>query len=185
MPTTPPTPVLRRLIAQVQARDVDAFDRLVVLTGDFVRTQCSVILRNHSFVDDAVQSTYFKVWNDAIRFDPQRGAPIAWLATLARNASVDVIRAEERAGERQRRVELMTPAVSMADPSTAVIQQHQVTRALDKLPPEERTAIHYAYFHDLTYRQVAERLSLPEGTVMGRIRRGLRRLSELLDEPAP
>ena len=52
----------------------------------------------------------------------------------------------------------------------------KVRSALEQLPEAERAAIEVAYFEGYTYREVAARLDVPEGTVKSRIRSGLRRL---------
>ena len=56
----------------------------------------------------------------------------------------------------------------------------QVNEALSELPKEERAAIRLAYFGGHTYREVAELLSQPEGTVKSRIRNGLRRMKRTM-----
>jgi RNA polymerase sigma-70 factor (ECF subfamily) len=53
------------------------------------------------------------------------------------------------------------------------------------LPGEQRRAIEMAYFDGLTHREIAERDGLPLGTVKGRLRLGLQKLSGILAEPAP
>ena len=58
----------------------------------------------------------------------------------------------------------------------------QVTRAMGKLPEEERRAIELAYFDGHTYREVAQLLDQPEGTVKSRIRNGMRRMRAVLTD---
>ena len=57
--------------------------------------------------------------------------------------------------------------------------------AVETLPEEQRRAIGMAFFDGLTHREIAERDGLPLGTVKGRLRLGLKRLSGLLAEPVP
>ena len=61
----------------------------------------------------------------------------------------------------------------------------RVRTAVETLPGEQRRAIEMAFFDGLTHREIAERDGLPLGTVKGRLRLGLKRLSGILAEPAP
>ena len=56
----------------------------------------------------------------------------------------------------------------------------QVSQAMGELPDEERRAIELAYFDGRTYREVAQLLDQPEGTVKSRIRNGMRRMRAVL-----
>jgi RNA polymerase sigma-70 factor (ECF subfamily) len=58
----------------------------------------------------------------------------------------------------------------------------QVATAMGALPDEERRAIELAYFDGRTYREVAQLLGQPEGTVKSRIRNGMRRMRAVLSE---
>ena len=62
----------------------------------------------------------------------------------------------------------------------AAITADRVRTALDRLPDAERTPIRLAYFGGRSYREVAEYLNIPVGTIKSRIRAGLRRLSQIL-----
>ena len=175
---------LRLLVTRIAEQDQAAFDELVRRTAGFVRSRCVVVVRNPSLTDDAVQRVYVKVWQQADRFDTERGSVIAWLAVIARNTSVDLVRAEERAGRRMQRATLtMTPTSHILDDhGESTANQSAVAAALAQLPDEQRRPIELAFYKDLSYTQVAEELGQPEGTVKSRIRRGMQRLAELLEE---
>ncbi|CAB4615039.1 unannotated protein [freshwater metagenome] len=66
----------------------------------------------------------------------------------------------------------------------AGIESDRVRRALDLLDQKERRVIVLAYYGGHSYREVATRLGLPEGTVKSQMRAGLRHLSVLLDDGA-
>jgi RNA polymerase sigma-70 factor (ECF subfamily) len=67
----------------------------------------------------------------------------------------------------------------------AMIASEKVRAALDTLPPEQRRAIDLAYMEGLTFRQVAVRTNVPEGTAKSRLRLGLGRLGEALRDERP
>ncbi|MEV7005907.1 sigma-70 family RNA polymerase sigma factor [Streptosporangium sp. NPDC051022] len=129
-------------------------------------------------VEDLQQIVFAEVWRSRHRFDPARSLP-AWLLGIAHNRAVDHLRA---------RAPRTVPLDVVADPAgqdgrthgDGVAERDQVQRALAELPAPQRQAIELAYYGDLTQREIAERLSVPLGTVKARTARGLRRLSDLL-----
>ncbi|MGD9704022.1 MAG: sigma-70 family RNA polymerase sigma factor [Acidimicrobiia bacterium] len=135
------------------------------------------------FVDDraqaeeVVQEVFLRLWNDAGRYDPARGALRSFLLAHAHGRSVDLMRSE---GARRRREERdARSSTNIDDLDLAVLDlamAGHVRAALQRLPEGERAAIELAYFAGHTYRDVALRLGEPEGTVKSRIRSGLRRL---------
>jgi RNA polymerase sigma-70 factor (ECF subfamily) len=104
------------------------------------------------------------------------------LLTQAHGLSVDVIRSEtaRRRREEKAGLEPAAPLPAVDTELMAVTAADQVRTALASLPPDERVAIELAYFGANTYRQVAELLGAPEGTIKARIRTGLRRLHTVL-----
>lgn len=181
---TPDADELRRLVARIATQDQNAFDELVRRTAGFVTARCTAVIRNRNLTDDAVQRVFVKVWQQAERFDAERGSVIAWLSVISRNTSVDLVRAEERAGQRIQRATLQMTSTShlLDDHGDALADRSAVAAALAELPEDQRRPIELAFFGDLSYTQVAEQLGQPEGTVKSRIRRGMARLAELLEE---
>ncbi|MEV4093389.1 RNA polymerase sigma factor [Streptosporangium saharense] len=129
-------------------------------------------------VEDLQQVVFTEVWRSRHRFDPARSLP-AWLLGIAHNRAVDHLRV---------RTLRTVPLDAVADPpgqdgraqGAGLAERDQVMRALAELPAPQRQAIELAYYGELTQREIAERLSVPLGTVKARTARGLRRLSALL-----
>ncbi|MFF5211275.1 RNA polymerase sigma factor [Streptosporangium sp. NPDC000396] len=129
-------------------------------------------------VEDLQQIVFAEVWRSRHRFDPARSLP-AWLLGIARNRAVDHLRT---------RAPQTVSLDLVADPAgtdgrahgDGMAERDQVMRALAELPAPQRQAIELAYYGELTQREIAERLSVPLGTVKARTARGLRRLSNIL-----
>lgn len=82
------------------------------------------------------------------------GPPAAWLVRIARNRAIDRLRANAARGrlaDASQDVVPAPPAVSTPE------QQHDVARALDVLPPEQRELVEHAYFMGLTHTELAAR----------------------------
>jgi RNA polymerase sigma-70 factor (ECF subfamily) len=144
---------------------------------------CLRILKDRQEAEDVLQLVYLSVWQRAGSFDPARASPITWLATLARNRAIDRLRAIRRtAGAAP-----VDAALDIADPSPGALAAMESREDAERLAGclgelEERTAevIRAAFFGGLTYSELAERSTVPLGTMKSWIRRGLMKLKECL-----
>jgi RNA polymerase sigma-70 factor (ECF subfamily) len=163
--------------------------------------------RDRGLAADVVQETFLTLWNRAESFDPSRGSLIAWLSTIARNRTVDHLRA---AGRRPAPApfsafkwadgsdgsatdwlevagEFVGAATAEPEPEAAVVSsetREAIAVALATLGPLERQVILLAYQEGLTQSEIAARLGWPIGTVKTRTRRAQRQLRDALDRPA-
>jgi RNA polymerase sigma-70 factor (ECF subfamily) len=150
----------------------------------------SRILRTSEAAEDVVQDLFVRLWDHPDLFDPERGSLRSFLLLQARTRSLDQLRAEgaRRRREHSDRAGDVGAARSGTDPEVetlfgAVIGE--VRAAISVLTPPERQAIELAFFGGLTYREVAEVLGAPEGTVKSRIRLGLQRMRRALATVGP
>ncbi|GIU90912.1 MAG: hypothetical protein KatS3mg010_2011 [Acidimicrobiia bacterium] len=133
-----------------------------------------------------MQDVFTRFWNDPERFDPDLGTLRAFLVTKAHARAVEIVRSEEARRARQEHAAVGHDAAGVTyDLEREVWQDFvraEVRDALRALDADRRRAIELAYYEGLTYRDVAQRLELPEGTVKSRIRLGLRDLRRRLEE---
>ena len=106
-----------------------------------------------------------RVWRNAHRFDPTRGAATAWLRTIARRAVIDLVRAEQRSVPTTG-LDAGTHAVGSGGVPTE--DRWVLDDALAQLSAEHRQVLTLAYSADLSQRQIASHLQLPLGTVKTR-----------------
>ncbi|MEU8247783.1 sigma-70 family RNA polymerase sigma factor [Nonomuraea sp. NPDC048916] len=128
-------------------------------------------------VDDMLQVVFAEAWRSRDRYDPGR-SPRAWLLGIAHKRAVDHLR------RRRPHTVPLDDADAAGDDgragATALAERDRLHRALAELPTAQREAIVLAYYAGLSQREIAERLSLPLGTVKARTSRGLHRLATLL-----
>ena len=132
--------------------------------------------------EDVAQEVFVRLWDRPDRFDPSRGTLRTFLLTQAHSRAVDVLRSRSARVRREERTARMT-ATAGYDVDREIWDlalADQVERAMEALPEEERAAIEMAYFQGHTYREVANLLAEPEGTVKSRIRKGLHRMRQSL-----
>ena len=145
------------------------------------------ILGDAGAAEEAVQDAYLRVWRRASTFDASRGGVRPWLLTIAHHCAIDLLRRRAGAPPVVAGLDEIAERRSVPDAWSEVsgrIESERVRTAAGTLPGEQRRAIELAFFEGLTHREIAERDGLPLGTVKGRMRLGLKRLSSLLAEPA-
>jgi RNA polymerase sigma-70 factor (ECF subfamily) len=197
------------LVREVAAGSQDALAALYDRYVDAVFAAAIRLTSDRQVAEEVVQETFLALWNRAELFDPGTGSLAAWLHTIARNRTVDRLRA---AGRRPSLVPL-SAAAGNDEHDTAALERiaasgtvlggadlgpgpegelaaaelrDVIRAALAELPEHERTALVLAYSSELTQSEIAERLGWPLGTVKTRTRRALMRLREVLsDELGP
>ena len=136
------------------------------------------LLVDAALSEEVVQEVFLRLWNTPERFDPERGSLRSYLLAQCHGRSVDLLRSETSRRRREER-DVRRTAESGYDLEHEVLDLsvgERVKEALTTLPDGERAAITLAYFGGHTYREVAEMLDEPEGTVKSRIRAGLKRM---------
>jgi RNA polymerase sigma-70 factor (ECF subfamily) len=128
---------------------------------------------------DVTQEVFLAAWRARERFDPSRGTLAGWLIGIAKNKVLDSLRRRQLHLIDDADQPLPTPVGPDHVETTA--NRMLLAAALAELPDRARKVVELAYLHDLTHDQIAQRTSLPLGTVKSDIRRGLDRLRRHLD----
>lgn len=136
------------------------------------------LLSDHSRAEEIVQEVFVRLWNEPRRYDPERGSLRSFLLAHTHGRSVDLIRSDAaRRGREERDAHLQASGgYDVAHEVWDIALAGHVRDAMATLHQGEREAIELAYFGGLTYKEAADRLGEPEGTVKSRIRSGLKRL---------
>ena len=140
------------------------------------------VLHNATEAEDVTQEVFLRLWNEPDRFDPARGSLRSFLLAQAHGRAVDAVRSSSSRRARETRDALRTAEApyDMQREVWDLAVADQVSQAMGELPEEERRAIELAYFDGCTYREVAQLLDQPEGTIKSRIRNGMRRMRAVL-----
>jgi RNA polymerase sigma-70 factor (ECF subfamily) len=198
------------LVRAVAAGSHDALAALYDRHADAVFASASRLTSDRGMAEEVVQETFLALWDRAEMFDPTLGSLPAWLHTIARNRTVDRLRAagrrpnlvplssaaaggssyggnDEADADTLERVlaggQLVAGAVPPPSPERELALRelrHALQAALAGMPEPERIVIVMAYAEELSQSEIAARLGWPLGTVKTRTRRALRHLREVL-----
>ncbi len=139
--------------------------------------------------DDIAAETFLAAFRKREKFDPARGSVRPWLYGMATN----LVGSHRRAQLRYFAALARTPAIGavedhgelVADQLTASSQRAALAVALAELQATDRDVLLLIALADFSYRDVAEALSIPEGTVASRLNRARTKLREALGGADP
>ena len=177
------------LLARVVKGDQQAFSQLYDHSSTLLFTLAVRILGNHEEASDLLQDVYLEVWRKVSRYDVGRGTPIAWLITLTKSRAIDRLRARAARGYRATNSLEAGIASQLADPGPNSLETQAdqelrlvVGAAMVGLPQAQQQAIELAYYEGLSHAEIAERLNQPLGTVKTRIKLGMSKLRDGLQQ---
>jgi RNA polymerase sigma-70 factor, ECF subfamily len=203
------------LVRAVASGSEDALVQLYDRYAGAVYATARRLTTDRGLAEDVVQETFLALWNRAEQYNPEMGSLPAWLLTIARNRTIDRLRAlgrrpptvpvsdvalpdEGDTATLERLIAggsvvgagqpVMGPAALLAETELRT----SLAEALAELPDVERAVLVLAYRDELSQSEIAERLGWPIGTVKTRTRRALLRMRNALgpgfmpvDGPAP
>jgi RNA polymerase sigma-70 factor (ECF subfamily) len=185
---------LARLVRQCMAGDQQAWQHLVVSQHRRIYAICYRFTGSASDAEDLTQELFLKLYRNLGSFDSHKGSFHTWIATLARNLLVDHFRRtrQDRAtdsldaslsiGEDAPSLadRLADPRPSQESHAAGLELKAAIQQALAQLSPELREAVILRDLEDMDYKEIAQVLRIPEGTVKSRISRGRGELARLL-----
>lgn len=173
------------LVARMAGGDESALSAFYDRWSPPVHALAMRIVRDETEAEEVVEAVFWQAWQLAARYSPERGAPGAWLLSMARSRSLDRLRTLRRRRDDAHVDDaifetLPAPGDPLSDLSSSERAQ-RVTKTLTQLPTEQREVLELAYFEGLSQTEIAERLSVPLGTVKTRARLALRKMRDRLD----
>ena len=170
------------LLRRVAARDEAAFTALYKRTNAKLYGIVARILTRGDAGAEALQEAYVRIWEKAGDFDPSKGSPLAWMATIARNRAIDEVR-RVRPTSLEDMPEGFEPAADTVDPMAARERSESLAALLDclgKLEEEKRSVVLHAYYHGASREALAKRYGRPVPTIKTWLHRSLAQLRDCL-----
>jgi RNA polymerase sigma-70 factor, ECF subfamily len=175
------------LMVLVERKDPVAFEILYDRHGGAAYSLAHRIVGSPEAAEDVVQESFLSIWRSGAHFDAARGSVRSWTLGVVRNRSIDSLR---RQSGKAPKLDFDDDATLEAQDSGELTDSEAIRRdtanrvrgALKELPDEQSEVIGLAYFGGFTHSEIAEMLSMPLGTVKGRMRLGLEKVRLLLAE---
>jgi RNA polymerase sigma-70 factor (ECF subfamily) len=162
----------------------EEFDRAALVHVPELLRVATRLCGNAATGEDLVQETYLQAWRSFHRFEAGTNCR-AWLYKIL----LFTFSAQQRKRARQPflvDIDTATDAALLVEPPTPdMLTAEAVRTAFDRLPDPFRTLIVLVDVEGLTYREAADALNVPMGTVMSRLSRGRRMLRLELTQHAP
>lgn len=163
------------LLAAVAKSDEVAFERLYVATRAKLFGVVLRILRRQDLAEEVIQEVYIKIWNNAGQFNPGVASPITWMASIARNRAIDVVRKKGEASIEEEPA-AMDVAADTPDPLARREMTEELRRLLEcvgQLEPERQKLVLLAYYNGWSREQLATKFEKPVNTVKTWLRRSM------------
>jgi RNA polymerase sigma-70 factor (ECF subfamily) len=176
------------LMKAITVGQVWAMEALYLRYNSMLYSLAYRMVADQPVAEDVLQESFLAVWRRADTYSPKLGAVRSWLVSIVHHRAIDHLRrVRRRAAFKGSTLDEVDRNGNMASPDVwevvwRSVQDAQVREAVKKLPPRQRVVIELAYFHGLTYAEIARTCQLPLGTVKARMRFGLMRLRLLLDQ---
>jgi RNA polymerase sigma-70 factor (ECF subfamily) len=177
----PPAADLVALLAEVAKGDEAAFRALYDRISPQVLGIVIRVVRDPAQSEEVMQEVLLGLWRNAARFDPAVGSANAWIMTQAHRRAVDRVRSQQSASDRELRAAVaVIPYDEVAEAVQASLEHERVRHCLAGLTAVQRETVTLAFYGGYSYREVAQLLDIPVGTVKTRMRDGLIRLRDCM-----
>lgn len=168
-----------QLMARVATGDAVAFGELYDRFGPRAHRVARSVCRSGGTAEDAVQDAFLSIWKSRATYQAHRGSVAAWLLTIVRRRSLDMVRRrsaldQPRAADAE--LDSRTGACDVAEEAVVHDDQAEIRSQLARLPAGQLEVITLSFFGELTHAEIAAHLDLPVGTVKSRMRLGLAKL---------
>jgi len=162
--------------------DRQQFEALALEHLDLLYRVARRMTRDPHRAEDLVQETFLRAFRSADDFDLQEYGIRPWLIRILHNLHVSRGQRERRQPTRLEddQLESASAAPEPVAPFTWDGMDQQLKRAFDALPEEYQTVMHLWAIEELSYKEIADAVGVPLGTVMSRLHRARQRLSEQL-----
>jgi RNA polymerase sigma-70 factor (ECF subfamily) len=175
------------LMPWIAKKDPEAFEVFYDRHGGAGYSLAYRILGDRAAAEDCIQEAFISIWRSGARFDRTRGSVRSWTLSIVRNRAIDALRSKSGKAPK---LTFDDDAILESRPASEHTEAEvlaaetalEVRGAISQLPSEQSKVIELAYFGGFSQSEIAGMLSVPLGTVKGRMRLGLEKIRGELAE---
>ena len=172
------------IVARIVAGETRHFSRLVERHQRRLYHGCLRILGDADEAEDVVQETFVKVYERLEEYDPEYRF-YTWIYVMARNRCLNVLRKRKVWSMLSLQDPERAPAIETSESADRRVEDREIAVALsecrDGLPDDQRECFDLRHAEAFTYREIADTLNIPEGTVMSRLSRAREKMRACLE----
>lgn len=169
------------LIARMQEGSEVAFNRIYERYQEALHGVIFAIVKNEDVAQEILQDVFIKIWKNAESYDSNSGRFFTWILNIARNTSVDYLRSKRHKNSLKNLsadnfVDIIVSNNNLDEETNTMFLKEWV----DKLEPMCVKIIDIIFFKGFTFKDGAEELDMPSGTLKTRHRKCLNSLRQMM-----
>lgn len=168
-----------RLVALLAEGDEDAFARVYdnysnLLYGIIVR-----IVADRREAENLLQDCFVKIWQNAARYNAEKGKLVTWLINIARNTAIDFTRSRYYSQKsKNQNIDHLVDTGTTSSAFNVPVDTLGLRQLVNTLSPACRQVIEWMYFEGYTQQEIADNFNIPLGTVKLRARTAMKELRQ-------
>jgi RNA polymerase sigma-70 factor (ECF subfamily) len=169
------------LVERFKQKDIKAFEQLYEMYAQSISGAIYNIVKDEAIVQELLQDTFIKAWNNASTYSADKGRFFTWLMRIARNASFDFLRSKAYKNSRKNtNSEIFTEVLESGENLDSRTDTIGLKDFITRLNQKCKAIIELIYFKGYSQKETSEQLEIPLGTVKTRSRKCLSDLRALL-----
>jgi RNA polymerase sigma-70 factor, ECF subfamily len=167
------------LVSAIRSGDQSAMAELYDQYSGIVYAVALRVLGDTGAAEDVLQEVFLRLWRNSGLFDASRGNLAPWLAVIARNRAIDMLR--QRRPESDLEDVVISVEPDLAGEAERAMAMSKVRAMLGGMAASQRQALEMAYFEGLSHSEIAAKTGEALGTIKTRIRTGLMALRKAFE----
>ena len=167
---------LLSLLYDTSQGDKHAFSTLYQQTSGKLFAISLNMLSNRAHAEEVLQDAFIKIWHNASEYNASKGTVISWMISIVRYRSLDALRYRKVRKEQT----MGDDDFDIQSVDVNYDENTKLVNCIEQLEPQQKQAIHLAYYKGLSHSELVDHIESPLGTVKSWIRRGLTQLQRCL-----